>query len=156
MATLLVGRFQPLHLGHLSVIQQYPDLVIAIGSSKDSGTAENPLTVAERRLCLEQVFTGPIVEVPDIHDDDHWVEHLLKIVYTATPTVEQVVSGNPWTIRLCQAAGLKVVQIQPTIAVSGTQIRQWIRQHNPIWKQYVPKVIQPIIEGPISSRGATA
>lgn len=153
MATLFVGRFQPLHNGHLSVIEQYSDVVIAIGSSQYSGTADNPLSVTERQHCLEQVFQGPIVAVPDLHDDAHWVEHLLKIVYTVTPTVDRVVSGNPWTIRLCQAAGLEVVVIKPTIAISSTQIRQWIRQHNPIWKQYVPSSIHQLIEGPISSRG---
>src|SRR3989338_7750132 len=98
MSVVFIGRFQPLHKGHVSIIQQYADIIIAVGSSQYSRTADNPLNFSERRWCLQQVTTGPIVAVPDIHDDAHWVEHLLNIVYTVTPkidgAIDGVVSGN--------------------------------------------------------------
>ncbi|EKD78367.1 MAG: hypothetical protein ACD_41C00362G0003 [uncultured bacterium] len=146
MSVVFVGRFQPLHNGHVSVIQQYTDLVIAIGSSQYSRSADNPLNFAERLWCLQQVTTAPIVAVPDIHDDAHWVEHLLNIVYTVTPTVDGVISGNAHVQRLCQAAGVTVIPIVPTLPIDATALRQLIRQHNPIWKQYVPTVIHQSIE----------
>lgn len=154
MSVLFIGRFQPLHNGHVSVIQQHLDLVIAIGSSQYSRTTDNPLTAAERRWCLQQVTTAPIVEIPDIHDDAGWVEHLLKIVYTATPTVDQVVSGNDLVQRLCRQAGLTVLPIIPLLPIDATTIRQLIRSHNPIWKQYVPESIHTCIAGIIAETGA--
>ena len=155
MAVLFVGRFQPLHNGHLSIIEQHDDLVIAVGSSQYSRTAENPLSFEERKRCLAEVTQAPVVAIPDIHDDAHWVEHLLKIVYTVKPSIDYVISGNPLVQRLCREAGLRVEPIQPTIEVSATQIRQWIRQHNPVWKDYVPTAIQSFIEPIIASTGST-
>ncbi len=153
MSVLFIGRFQPLHLGHLSVIERYTDLVIGIGSSQYSRTGDNPLTAAERRWCLEQVTTAPIIDIPDIHADDRWVEHLLKIVYTVTPTVDCVISGNPVVKRLCTAAGLIVETIEPTIQIDATTIRSLIRAHNPTWKQYVPAAIHTTIEPNIADTG---
>ncbi|MBI4407011.1 MAG: adenylyltransferase/cytidyltransferase family protein [Candidatus Kerfeldbacteria bacterium] len=153
MAALYIGRFQPLHLGHLSVIERYSDLVIGMGSSQYSRTADNPLTADERRWCLEQVTKAPIIEVPDIHDDDQWVEHLLKIVYTVTPTVDYVISGNPVVQRLCAAAGLTIETIAPTIQIDATTIRRLIREHNLTWKQYVPAAIHTTIEPIILNTG---
>lgn len=153
MSSLLIGRFQPLHTGHLSVIERYTNLVIGIGSSQYSRTADNPLTFAERRWCLEQVTSAPIIAIPDIHADDRWVEHLLKIVYTVTPTVDYVISGNPVVQRLCAAAGLTTETIEPTIQIDATTIRRLIRAHNPTWKQYVPAVIHNTIEPIILNTG---
>lgn len=153
MSVVFIGRFQPLHLGHLSVIEQYPDLIIGIGSSQYSRTADNPLTAAERRWCLEQVTAAPIIEIPDIHADDRWVEHLLKIVYTVTPTVGRVISGNPVVQRLCAAAGLTTETIEPTIQIDATTIRRLIRAHNPTWKHYVPAAIHSTIEPIIINTG---
>lgn len=154
MSLLFIGRFQPLHAGHLSVIERYSDLVVGIGSSQYSRTADNPLTFAERRWCLEQVTSAPIIAIPDIHDDDRWVEHLLKIVYTVTPTVDHVISGNPLVQRLCTTAGLTVETIDPQIPIDATTIRRLIREHNPTWKQYVPTAIHTRIEGIIAETGA--
>lgn len=153
MSTLFVGRFQPLHTGHLSIIQQQPDLVIAIGSSQYQRTADNPLSLEERRWCLRQVTTAPVVAVPDIHDDARWVEHLLTIVYTVTPTVDQVISSNPWVERLCRAADLTVSPAPVNIQIDATTIRQLIRAHNPSWKTYVPSRIQSLIEPIILNTG---
>ena len=153
MAVVYIGRFQPLHLGHLSVIERYHDLVIGIGSSQYSRTTDNPLTAAERRWCLAQVTSAPVIDIPDIHDDDRWVEHLLKIVYTVTPTVDCVISGNPLVQRLCTAAGLTMKTIDPHIPIDATSIRRLIREHNPTWKQYVPTSIHTTIEPIIARTG---
>lgn len=154
MSTLFIGRFQPLHNGHLSIIQQYPDIIIGIGSSQYSRTPDNPLTAQERRWCLSQVTRALLVEVPDIHDDALWVEHLLKIIYTVTPTVNQVITGNKLVRRLCTKAGLTIVPITPTIPIDATSIRHLIRSHNPTWKQYVPPAIHNFIEPIIVATGS--
>ena len=47
-----VGRFQPLHNGHLTDIKaaskEVDELAIGIGSSQEDHTAQNPFTTTER------------------------------------------------------------------------------------------------------------
>ena len=49
---LFVGRFQPYHLGHhhalLNALKEVDEMVIVIGSSKESFQPENPFTAGER------------------------------------------------------------------------------------------------------------
>ena len=57
---LILGRFQPFHLGHLelikSIIDQQIEPVICIGSAQHSYTEENPFTVEERMKMIEEVM----------------------------------------------------------------------------------------------------
>ena len=50
---LYVGRFQPFHNGHKSVVKEAlkhcDRLIIAIGSAQESRTKKNPFTFEERR-----------------------------------------------------------------------------------------------------------
>ena len=49
---LILGRFQPLHMGHLSIFETVIDkdegLVICVGSSNKKRTEKNPYTSLER------------------------------------------------------------------------------------------------------------
>ncbi len=84
---VVVGRFQPLHAGHLNLIKtalSQNDLVkIAIGSAQYT----DPLTVNERRKRLERALTNvqvssseyEIYELPDIHDLPRWPTYLKKV-----------------------------------------------------------------------------
>ena len=53
---LFLGRFNPFHKGHLMAIQQIlakeNELIIAIGSSQQSHSLENPFTAGERVLMI--------------------------------------------------------------------------------------------------------
>ena len=53
MIGLFVGRFQPFHDAHLQIIQnalkEVEKLIIGVGSSQYSETAENPFTYEERK-----------------------------------------------------------------------------------------------------------
>lgn len=161
MAVLFIGRFQPLHLGHLSVIQWLQEqgkteILIGIGSSQYSGTAENPLSFEQRTDCWQQLYPQlPVIAIPDIHDDAHWVEHVRKVVYTVYPSgFNQFVSGNPWVHRLAKTAGLDVLIPPQTLRIDATTIRQLIRNHDDAWKQYVPATLHNFIEGSIAGSSA--
>jgi len=49
---LIVGRFQPYHIGHNSavkkILEELDEIVIVIGSSDDSHSISNPFTAGER------------------------------------------------------------------------------------------------------------
>src|SRR5256885_9498938 len=49
---LFVGRFQPFHRGHLSMVKRIlesnSEIIVGIGSAQYSHTGENPFTAGER------------------------------------------------------------------------------------------------------------
>ena len=56
---LILGRFQPFHLGHLELIRavnnRYEKIIIAVGSAQEKGTAENPFDKDERKNMIKSV-----------------------------------------------------------------------------------------------------
>ena len=100
---LFLGRMQPIHDGHLTIIKEglkrCETLIIAIGSAQEERTARNPLTYLERALLIRHVLDAEgidpdrylIVGVPDREhpsDDESWGEYLLNYI-------EDVVGGRP-------------------------------------------------------------
>ena len=59
---LVVGRFQPLHKGHVHIIESALEraekVLILIGSSQESGTYKNPLTYETREEMLKKTFAS--------------------------------------------------------------------------------------------------
>jgi bifunctional NMN adenylyltransferase/nudix hydrolase len=65
-----LGRFQPFHIGHLSVVEKiltdYDRLILIIGSSNKSGTDENPWTVEKREEIIRAMIPLELQERMDI------------------------------------------------------------------------------------------
>lgn len=59
---VVIGRFQPFHIGHYSIImralQLAEQVVIVIGSANQPRTIKNPFTVAERAAMIQSSFTA--------------------------------------------------------------------------------------------------
>ncbi len=53
---LMIGRFQPFHIGHLKSIEQIlnevDEIIIAIGSAQYSHSMNNPFTAGERVMMV--------------------------------------------------------------------------------------------------------
>ena len=89
---LYIGRFQPFHRGHLSVVrealQNCDKLVIAIGSAQESRTKRNPWTFEERKKFIwrslwglnERVIIVPIEDRKEYSDDGGWGQYVLDCV----------------------------------------------------------------------------
>jgi len=64
-----IGRFQPLHLGHLntikSALQQSDKLIIVLGSANSPRTIKSPFTIKERIEMIQSCFDG--VDCSRIH-----------------------------------------------------------------------------------------
>ncbi|HXY46810.1 MAG TPA: adenylyltransferase/cytidyltransferase family protein, partial [Thermoplasmata archaeon] len=85
MRGLLIGRFQPFHRGHLSVVRTIradrPDdsLLLGIGSAQESFTWKNPFTAGERFEMIARAIADAdiarveVVPIPDIHQHALWV-----------------------------------------------------------------------------------
>lgn len=150
---LVVGRFQPLHLGHVYLLHQAlsaaDQLVIAIGSS-NIHNSDNPLSYEQREQMLQKVLeheslqgrVKKIVALPDYPDDAEWVRQL----ETRVGAFDEVVGNNDWTNRVLATAGYGVRTL-PDLnreQYQGTFIRQAIRSGEP-WQERVPRYLVPII-----------
>lgn len=78
----VIGRFNPLHLGHHDLIDYLIDnsdkQIIFIGSSNKFKTLENPLTFEERKSLIKIYY--PDIEVlglPDMSSMDDWKQNLI-------------------------------------------------------------------------------
>ena len=88
-----IGRFQPLHNGHLALLRHAldaaPQVVVVIGSAHQARTPKNPFTWQERaemvRLALPEADRKRLRFLPvrDHYDDAKWVAAVKNGVQTA-------------------------------------------------------------------------
>jgi nicotinamide-nucleotide adenylyltransferase len=149
---MYIGKFQPFHNGHRfaikDILTKVDALIIVIGSSQYSGEANLPFSAAERRQMIEQTLTSDglencsIVELTDIHDDYHWVEHVVKYV----GHFDLVFSNNQLVQRLFRQQNFIVKSIRKLPGVSGTLIRRKIEDNDNSWIKLVPEASSRIIQ----------
>ena len=148
---LILGRFQPLHKGHLKVIkdafEEDNDLTIVIGSSKKSDEKENPFSAEERKLMLEKTLeaeniTTKIFTVPDIELDAAYVEHLEDNIGCRP---KKIITENKLTIRLFKEAGYNIISTPRHFDLSSTKVRLMIAKGEE-WKSFLPNAVVKIIE----------
>ena len=131
---IFLWRFQPFHIGHMSIVDKifsngYEQLLIVIGSAEKSGTDENPWTLQEREeiirasIPLELQEKMDILWLDDVSDDDVWCENLKKLFYEEFT----LFTGNEWVRGICERHEIKTDWIVPTIDISGTKIREMMR-----------------------------
>ncbi len=149
---LYIGKFQPFHNGHLfavtTIAPTVDSLIIVIGSSQYHGLKNQPFSAQQRRQMIEQTLAAEdihnfsIVEVPDIHDSEHWVEHVRKyvkkfdVVFTNSELVQQLFREKGFTV--------KPIKVLPD--VSGTLVRYKIATQDSGWLSLVPTATANIIQ----------
>ncbi len=131
-SALFVGRFQPFHNGHLSVVQmileKFERVIMVIGSAEENLTEENPWTAGERISMIEASMKAAgisaekylIVPVRNIHNYALWVDHLRQYV----PPFECVYTGSELVRKCFERAGVEVVWVERVMPISGTMVRE--------------------------------
>ena len=148
---LILGRFQPFHLGHLRLIETVKgdnlELMICIGSAQKGRTKDNPFTTEERRIMVEAVVSRldckyQIYDIPDVNNNDLYVSHLETFV----PEFDTVYSGNSLVLKLFKAAGYRTVmpEMVNREVWEGAAIRQAMTEGDE-WETAVPLQIVDII-----------
>ena len=152
MIALFIGRFQPFHNGHLKVIEnaskEYDKIIIGIGSSQYSNTAENPFSADERKVMIEKslekigIKNYQIIFFPDIHNPPKWVDHVLSFF----SDFDIVITNNFLTKSLFSEKGYKVLgtKLYKKNKYSGKEIRKKIIK-NEQWKNLVPSDVYNFI-----------
>ncbi len=131
---LFIGRFQPFHNGHLSVLKGMVKVcgkvVVGIGSSTDGSTSDNPFTVQERREMIQRAlqdvniipaYDVELVDMPDETDDETWARRCVEL---AGGDVGTVWTGNAWTKKCFAAVGVAIQDIKEIPGISATEIRR--------------------------------
>jgi nicotinamide-nucleotide adenylyltransferase len=152
---LLVGRFQPIHKGHLEVIKRIvenvDELVIIVGSSQYSHRVDNPFTAGERITMIRKALQEAgielsrawIIPVPDVHQHGLWVSQIVSY----SPKFDVVYANEPLTIRLFVEAGFNV-ESMPLIkrkVYSATEIRKRMMNEKN-WEELVPSSVAKYIK----------
>ncbi|MBU2637619.1 MAG: nicotinamide-nucleotide adenylyltransferase [Nanoarchaeota archaeon] len=156
---LFIGRFQPFHNGHLSVIKQMEkkcdEIIIAIGSSQYGFYKENPMTAGERIAAISAVLRKELklpfylILVEDIHCYPKYVSHVKSLV----PRFNVVYNTDNGVIEeLFREAGYEVRQFEQRIKTRATDVRNLIAKGKE-WKHLVPEnVFSFLVKNKIDER----
>ena len=151
---ILIGRMQPVHNGHIQVIESILDevdeIIIGIGSAQLSHSLKDPFTAGERVVMMNQALADIgvdssryyIIPMQDINFNALWVSHVKML----TPPFSVVYSGNPLVKQLFAEEGYEVKQppLYDRLHLSGTEVRNRIIEDKN-WQELVPDATVKLI-----------
>ena len=155
---LFVGRFQPFHLGHLSLIKKAlkkeDRLIIVIGSAEENHEPPNPFTAGERFQMIEETLKAEkippekyvIIPIRNVVNFMLWTAHVDQYI----PPVYKVYTGSKIVKELYQDYGKYKIEDVKMIGekgetISGTEIRKKMLKNDKSWEKLVhPKVVELI------------
>ena len=134
MDGLLIGRFQPFHLGHLDALHfalsKVDKLWIGLGSSNKPLQKNNPFSAEERKeMILASIDNSmkqriQIYFIPDMDNHIKWIE----LINTIVPKFDIIFTNDELTRHLYSKRNVTVLSI-PFVKrdiFSGTNIRNMI------------------------------
>ena len=153
---LFIGRFQPLHHGHIYVLyrilEEHNKVKIGIGSSQFSNTKNDPFTNVERRRFIEAALKKrkipnskyEIYDIPDIFNAKKWVDHVVTIV----GDFEIVYSNSDWVRELFQNRGYVVGKKLGIFKkkYNASNVRKLISKERKNWTNLVPNEVVNLIQ----------
>lgn len=149
---LFLGRFQPMHLGHLAVLQRlaqaHDEVVVAIGSANVSHTPINPFTGGERVEMVHGAVQDAglrnvlVLPIPDIGRNTLWVSHVESLV----PRFRVFYTNNPLPARLFRERGHAVAPapFHQRETFEGTRIRHMMLAGDE-WMDLVPPAVARVV-----------
>jgi nicotinamide-nucleotide adenylyltransferase len=135
---LIIGRFQPLHYGHIYLITQALNICnkisIGIGSvNPKPGDIDNPFPVEVREKILRRELDRygltpkitEIVRLNDFGDDQKWFDHVKSLV----ERFDVVVGNNGWVNEIFKERGIETKEILmlDRNRLQGKEIRGFLR-----------------------------
>ena len=130
---VVLGRFQPFHLGHEYMLESASKwrnannpnapLIIAIGSSNRPQNLRNPWTHEERCQMIETwaisnaIGNYVIYSIPDIDDPPNWVTHASRyhgqagVLVTTDMGTAELYTASGWEVVLLPLEKLSLIHI---------------------------------------------
>lgn len=151
---ILIGRMQPIHNGHMQVInkilEEVDEIIIGIGSAQLSHSTKNPFTAGERIVMISQSLAESdvdpskyyIIPMQDINYNAVWASHVKML----TPPFSVVYSGNQLVKQLFCEEGYEVKQppLFDRVLLSGTEVRRRMLEDRD-WEDLIPCAAAKII-----------
>ena len=152
---LLVGRFQPFHLGHLEAVRyalkRVGYLYVVVGSAQRSHERDNPFTAGERLAMIKGALDANGVDpskwmaVPIVDADSHslWVSSVVSMV----PKFDVVFTNDALTFLLFKEEGMEVraVPYLERSKYSATNVRDRILERKD-WESLVPPEVAKLVK----------
>ena len=146
-----IGRFQPYHIGHHTILGniagEVDEIIVGIGSAQRSHEPENPFTAGERVVMVSRSLKDLdidyyVIPIEDIQRNAVWVSH----VRSMTPYFDLAYTNNPLVFRLFEEAGVPVKrsQMHQREVYSGTIIRKKMLSGEE-WEHLVPDAVAETI-----------
>lgn len=149
MHGIVIGRFQPVHKGHVQLIRQAVEdcvnVTVVVGSSEAKQGPRNPFSLAERMEMLEAACPGVrFVAVPDIHDPPNYPAHVASLV----GDFDRVFGNDEGTLDLFEMAGYKATSpgLMEREKLEGKTIRAWMAEGDSAWRNAVPAPVAAILD----------
>jgi nicotinamide-nucleotide adenylyltransferase len=148
----MVARWQPVHLGHVPVLEALcacsRQALIGIGSS-NRYNLRNPFTLDERMEMLQLVLSEwdnySLVAVPDLDDGPRWRNQVkdlfgpLDLFVTDNPYVASLLAEDYKVIK-----PIKLIPEHKRIAINGSLVRLSMAKGEG-WQDLVPNEIEDLI-----------
>jgi len=153
MDGLLIGRFQPFHLGHLDAVlfglSRTENLFVGIGSSNKSNERRNPFSAEERtEMIISSIESSmidrlKIFDIPDVDNHEKWTFEIDQIV----PKYDVVFTNDEFTKTLFEKRKINVVSVvlKDREKFSGTNVRQLITDDKN-WQDLVPHGTRKVLD----------
>ena len=153
MDGLLIGRFQPFHLGHLDAVlfglSRTENLFICIGSSNKSNERRNTFSAEERKeMIISSIEPSmadrlKIFDIPDVGDHEKWTFEIDRIV----PKYDIIFTNDEFTKTLFEKREMNVVPVvlKDRDKFSGTNIRELIADDKN-WQDLVPQGTRKVLD----------
>jgi nicotinamide-nucleotide adenylyltransferase len=152
---LLVGRFQPFHLGHLEAVKyalaQSDYVYVVVGSAQRNHERDNPFTAGERIEMVKSALDGNGVDpsrwmavpIPDADSHSLWVSTVVSMV----PKFDVVFTNDALTFLLFKEEGIEVkaVPYLDRNRYSATNVRSRILERKD-WESLVPKQVAKLVK----------
>ena len=152
--SLFIGRFQPFHLGHLSVVKEAiascDQLIIGIGSAEQSYLPDNPFTAGERFELIDSALREEgvdaskycILPVRNINNYALWPNHVDVLV----PEYDRVYTGSKIVKQLFERQGKhEIVDVKMLNGICGAEVRTRILQDQN-WEEMVSEKVAELLK----------
>ncbi|MCX6817808.1 MAG: adenylyltransferase/cytidyltransferase family protein [Candidatus Aenigmarchaeota archaeon] len=148
---LFIGRFQPLHDGHMEVIRDAAgssDKLTIIIAGPGKPDARNPFSFSERKRMIKLALSSAKIknyvvrELRDVNADKRWSAAIARL-----GRFDIAYSRNPWTSRCLKAAGIPVAKhkFYARYKNCGRAIRERI-MHRKSWSTLVPPAVYKYVQ----------
>ena len=145
--SLILGRFQPVHIGHQKLIDialEISNKVVVFVGSSDKGTSKrNPFDAEYRKKLIELIYAEEIKEgkvivkpLPDLTDENDltykWGEYVVENAENVlNERLECIIYGKEQSINKCFSTKLlenitEIAISRNQITISATKLREYI------------------------------